>query len=477
VSAEPCPLEWAALSGAASLEWAVLTEPQAAWVRAGSPMDRDADGRPLLWRGGNQIGKSFAQACKILHFVRRSGPYANRRPGPVKILVVSISKEQMIPLMDKLWMLLDKSEAPKARYEEEFGFRGKPPRIVFGAGPGKGSTITFATYSQGSTRIAGATVDVVVLDEPPPESMWSEVVARVFRKGGQIWCSFTLTLDSPPVEYLKAEAEKGLVREIKTRLNLDAFRRPNGMPPMMTRRKIEAFIGSLLEVERPLRVDAEWETVSRGRWLTLWGPHCVSDDIPPLGALLVVGTDHGARAGRQASALLAVSQVADALPSVWVLEEYVSDGFTTPEMDAAALHAMLGRRGLTWRDVDLWVGDRASGIVHDVRKSNAILRRALAEQVNCPRDAFPRIEIPYKYRGSATTGLRLLNALMGPRPDGAALKCSTNCTQFPAAVKRYDGDRASPDKDIIDAVRYAVEATVRGGSWLAGGGGVYKVAA
>ena len=76
------------------IAYVVLTGPQEAWVRMGSPADPDRDERPLLWRGANQIGKSYAQAAKILHYIRATGPYAKRKPGPVNVLVVSISKDR-----------------------------------------------------------------------------------------------------------------------------------------------------------------------------------------------------------------------------------------------------------------------------------------------------------------------------------------------------------------------------------------------
>ena len=97
----------AALDGG-TLDLAALTPPQAEWVALGSPEDLHADGRPLLWLGANQIGKSYAQAAKLLHFIRATGPYHDRKPGPVSVVVVSISKEQIEPLMAKIWELLPK---------------------------------------------------------------------------------------------------------------------------------------------------------------------------------------------------------------------------------------------------------------------------------------------------------------------------------------------------------------------------------
>jgi hypothetical protein len=138
-----------------------LTRPQTEWIVANSPADIQADGRPLLWLGANQIGKSFAQAAKLLHYLRASGPYQKRKPGPVKITIVSISKEQIVPLMEKIWDLLPKSEnshgemtpteCPNARFEPGFGFRGKPHALFSGADPPKGPSSRLLPTSRAPT--------------------------------------------------------------------------------------------------------------------------------------------------------------------------------------------------------------------------------------------------------------------------------------------------------------------------------------
>jgi len=60
--------------------------------------------RYVLWRAGNQIGKSHALARLIIKFCRGDLPWQKHRP-PVEILVVSYSWEQMDPLCEKIWRL------------------------------------------------------------------------------------------------------------------------------------------------------------------------------------------------------------------------------------------------------------------------------------------------------------------------------------------------------------------------------------
>lgn len=462
-----------------ALHFAVLTEPQAAWARMGSPQDPDHDGSPLLWLGANQIGKSYAQAWKILSFVDGSGPFEGRRPGPVHICIVSISKEQIIPLMQKIWDLLDKRDtpngeqpihAPGARFEPGFGFKGKPPRIVFTSGPGKGSTITFATYKQGSTRIAGATLDLLVLDEPPPESLWGEVVLRLLRNAGQVWITMTITPDSPAQDWLKRKVDDGIVRFMQTELNVAAVT-PQGLPPFLTKRQIKKAWDETPEAERPLRFLAAWTGALVDRWFTAWGPHCVRSDRPMAGAKLLVCIDHSTSIGRQAACLMACAPGAPGRPQdarFWVIDEVVAGEkptSTSIQEDAQNILAMLKRNGLTWKHVDVWLGDRAAiqTTKQQLRKDNANLRRRLADAANVDLDKFPRIDVPYKAGGTVYQGLSELNARMvAPAP---LFSVHPRCVGFIEAVQRWNGDKRSRFKDVLDTVRYGLETSLGGKAW------------
>ena len=438
------------------LAYVVLTGPQEAWVRMGSPADPDRDERPLLWRGANQIGKSYAQAAKILHLIRATGPYKGRKPGPVNVLVVSISKEQIEPLMAKLWEMLPKHEAPDAEFSPGFGFRGKPPRVLFKDGPGKGSLITFATYSQGSTRIAGATVDVVVLDEPPPEEMWGEVVLRVQRRAGQVWCSMTITPDSPPQDWMRELVEKSVVRELHTPLTQAALTPTNGMPPLMSKRRLAAWAASVPAAEAPLRIGAGWSGAIVDQYLSAWSRDFVQAASLPPNCQGIVSLDHGIRLGRQAATLLAYQH---STSRFWVLDEVTGgDKATSSRDDAEAIAAMLTRQGLDWDHIDLWIGDRSTAsIARDVRKDNAALRRYLAAHYRVEIDRFPRISVPYKAAGTLHSGYRQVNTLLS---EGKIL-VAPRCVGLIKSFETWNGDKRSPLKDPLDALRYGIESALQ----------------
>lgn len=435
-------------------------------------------GRRILWRGPNQVGKSRALAKKMIHFVRATGPYVDRAPGPKKILVMSFSKEQMEPLHEKIWELLPKDEiGPGVEFEPGFGFRGKPPRIKFTSGPGKGSVIIFATYKQGSRRAAGGTFDIVILDEPVEERIWGEIQPRVLHGDpGEIWVTFTPTPDSPPLEYLRRLVEAGSVVEMPTMaLSVDLMTLEDGRA-LLTQEQIDDFTGSLLELEKDMRLRGGWEIISGERVLDNWGPHCVGTwrgitGVVPPGSVLAVGMDHGAGSGKQASALVAIADQHGTRPRVWLLAEHVSEGFTTPDMDAAAVLDMISSVGLSYDDIDVWVGDRASGMnKYDVRKTNKDIRHQMARILKRDSKDLKFIDVPHKFDGSVASGIRTLNAMMGRRDDLVSsgdrlgtphFLVSSACPRFAAAAAKWRGSPKDNLKDILDAVRYPVEKVVK----------------
>lgn len=447
------------------LEYERPTGPQLVWEHM--------RGRSIVWRAANQVGKSRGTVRKALNFIRRAGAYQDRRPGPVKVLVVSVSREQMIPLHEKFWELLPKDEiAADVDFTPGFGFRGKPPRVEFVRGPGKGSLIQFATYKQGSQRTAGGTYDVVVCDEPLPERMYGEIQPRVLHGDpGEIWISMTVTPDAPPQDYLRKKVEKGEVGELHTELSLDAVTLADGSGSLLTQAQIDVYVKDLLDVEKEMRAKGGWEPVYGDRFLQSWGPACLSAGRvhPPRGAVLAVGIDHGAGIGKQAATLLAIDQPGEGTPRVWVLEETVSEGYTAPEHDADAILAMLSRRGFTYDDVDWWVGDRATGLNKwDVRKSNKALVRAFSGRLRRPTEQLKLIWVPYKWSGSVSYGFRLVNAIMSRRDDSGRshwIVDSQACPKFAEAAQLWRGSPNDKRKDILDSARYPVEKLVKPGSW------------
>lgn len=420
-----------------------------------------------LWRDGNQLGKSWGLAWDLHHRCRNTHPYQpTRRPGSFNALIASVSYEQMTPLMEKIWLLVPKNEIdPDNGFEPGRGITGKPPRIVYVAGPGKGSVINFATYAAGAKRIAGWTGDYLGMDEPPEEGFFGEALPRIMRRRGVIRICMTPTPDMPDQAWLRKKVAERTVREINFGLHVDNLV-PEGFPaPWLSQAEIDEYADTLLEHERAMRIDGAWVALTVGRWLKNFdtanvGPVRMSD---VRGWDLIVGMDHGTPAGKQCAVLAAVHGGDTPRPRVAFLDESVNSGLTTPENDAQGVLDMLARNGLTYDHVDRWIGDvPTESKMYGIRKSNAEIRRELARLLKRRVENTKFIDQPKKHGNSMTMGYRMLNTIFGRRsfggrPDGMV---SDRCTNFVHACWNFKGDTHDPVKDVLDGGRYAVERAV-----------------
>jgi len=426
-----------------------------------------ADGaRFRVARTANQIGKTWVSTADLVMELRGSNPYRARRyRGPVYAGFIGESIQQMSQAggpLEKLWNMIPPGEVdPRIRFEAGRGICGvKDPVIPFVYGPAAGSVIQIRTYQQRPQSQAGATWHYAYCDEPMPERIYSEVVARLVAHSGNMTCTFTPTPSMPDQAWLRELVTAGVFHEHHaTMTERNAW--PSGyLRPFLSTSEIEQYAASLPEIERAMRIEASWDPIVTDRWLTGFGPSNVQPfnlhDIPP-GALLAVGIDHGLKAGKQAAVLVAALKGEHG--RAWVIDEATSDGHTTPEQDARSIIDMLERHGLKYEHVDEWVGDRAAKEGRIIKqKSNGALRRYLAAVAGLPYERTRWIVTPHKYAGSVAAGLRLINVLSSRRD----LVVHPRCERFIKACEVFRGAKDDPVKDILDAGRYAIERVVDG---------------
>ena len=460
----------------APTDWVCFTDAQHAMYQCA---DREA-----LWVDGNQLGKSFEQACDIVTRARGQHPSA---PGkaPVEIVVMSVSFEQMVPLMEKIWEALPKDEIdPEVAFTKGRGFAGKPPRVHFTSGPGKGSLIKFATYEQGAKRIAGLTADMVILDEPPTEGIYGEIRPRLLRKRGILRVTMTPTPDMPPQLWYKKKVEAGEVTAFNFGVTEDQlvarhwlnpavgawvdgqeWERARPWPrPFLTQAELDVYEAGLLEAEREMRMRGAWSAAVEGRMLPAFDQHIHVKRIQDSDVAewyLTVGVDHGAQEGKQAAMLVALKDRGSTRPKVRFLAEVPeSETYSTPEEDVEAIVDMLASRGLQYVHVDQWVGDVPTGSVrYAVKKSNKLLRRELANLLGIKMHQVKPFHTPRKGRNSMTFGVRFLNTLFARREEDGTPHAlvDPSCERFIAFCLEFDGDKWHTTKDAGDAGRYAVE--------------------
>lgn len=408
-----------------------------------------------LFRAGNQAGKTWCGVADAIFRCLGAHPYTFVKAAPIEAWVVVVSWEQSLSIQQKIWQLL-----PKDAIEEdcEFtpgkGFRGKTPIVRFR----NGSILRIRTVNQGALALAGATIDYVLIDEPPPEAIWSELAARVLRQRGRI--AITLTPIGLPLGWLRALVERGEVEDIHTALTVAATT-PIGGRPLLRQEDIDKLEAQVLPMERAQRIHGEWEAgFVEGRVFMQWDATTMVRDEAPAGeAQIGIGIDHGKESGAQTAVMVAVTRSADNEPRITVLDVVSSNGMTTPEDDAAQILAMIKRAGLRWEQIDRWVGDRAAvsrrgGAI----KSNALLVQAFEKTLKIPIGSWPaRIHTAYKPAGSVFHGYRILQAAM-LRGDFVV---HPRCKRLIDDLGKFDGRASSEHKHTIDALRYSLELVTR----------------
>jgi phage terminase large subunit-like protein len=424
------------------------TPPQLAFLSSNHPI--------RMLRAGNQLGKTWAGLADCIYRCLGSHPYTLVKAAPIEAWVVVVSWEQSLSIQGKLWQLLPKDAIePDCEYTPGKGFRGRTPIVRFK----NGSVLRIRTVNQGAMALASASIDFCLLDEPPPMDVWSELAARVLRQRGRI--ALTLTPIGLPLGWLKKLVEEQVVQDLHYPLTVENTT-PIGGRPLLTREDIEKLEAQVLPQERAQRIHAEWDSGwTEGRVFRMFDPaQHVRADVPAGEALIGVGIDHGTEAGAQVAVLTAlVRDAGEGHPKIWVLDQIVSDGMTTPDQDAAALLAMLKRCGLRWENVDRWVGDRkVYGKRNGSLKSNAMLMSSFERALKLPTGSLPfRIHTAYKPRGSVFEGYRVLSAAM-LRND---FSINPRCRGLIDDLQKFDGREASEHKHSIDALRYTLELYTR----------------
>ncbi len=456
------------------IDWIRLTEPQRNFVATESSLG--------LWIDGNRLGKSWSLAYDGVQTARNSHPFVSLPSGPKRCLFASYSWDQMEPLQEKIWQMCPKDEIdPRNSFDEGRGITGKPPRIRFVKGPGKGSVILFATFKAGSQRVAGGAYDWIGTDEPPTEGMYGELRPRVLTTRGRYKMCLTPTPDSPPLQWLRDLVDKGVVKRFNVGLEEANVwpSWPTRSPfPLVDQATIDEQVATWLSNELEMRLRGAWEQITTDRWVRNFSDDNVGTfslrDLPE-GAFVAVGVDHGLQPGKQAAVLCILWNRGGARPRVWWLDEVWSEGFTSPEQDAKNILEMLRRNGLEYDHVDDWIGDYPTGEHRRlVQKTNRELRRELALALGVKVEDLKWIHTPKKWDGSVRSGLRQINGLFGARDEEGKpiAMVHERMTRFRKFLETFRGDRRDPEKDVGDAARYPVERNVKAQTF-GGPSGIY----
>jgi phage terminase large subunit-like protein len=414
------------------------TPPQEEWLRDPSPVK--------AFIAANQIGKSIAGCVEILWRCLGRHRYYKTATPPIEAWLITHSWEQSIAIQSKLHSLTPPDElSPETVFIPGRGFRGKTPVVHFK----NGSIIRIKTTNQGSLGLNSATIDICLIDEPPPRDIWGELQLRIFRKRGAV--GLTMTPIGRPVEWLKDLIEADRVSAHFAGLTPENCTPKGALFPFVSQEEIDTLSELLLPHERAQRLEGAWSGAPEGRIFEAYDPESMYGDHRPSGNYKIgVGIDHGGGASKQVSVLVAIERLELGRGRVWVIDESIADGPTTPEDDARDIIDMLDRNGLKTSDVDFWRGDRPYPGRRGVgSKSNSLLEKVLIRKARS-RHRF-RIMHPRKFPGSVEYGSRIIHSCM-IRDE---FKIRTPAVVSDNCLRQWTG-LDDDKKHIIDAMRYII---------------------
>lgn len=157
-----------------------------------------------LFMAGNQLGKTYAGAAETAFHL--TGRYPDWWPGrrwdrPISALAGSVSSELTRDGIQRLLVGTPKVEAdwgtgyvPKDTlldWSRRQGVADALDSITVKHVGGGASTLLFKSYDQGREKWQANTVDLVWLDEEPPEDVYNEGVTRTTATNGSTYLTFT----------------------------------------------------------------------------------------------------------------------------------------------------------------------------------------------------------------------------------------------------------------------------------------------
>lgn len=428
------------------------TPPQEAFLRSVK--------RETLLRMGNQGGKSWCGLAEVIFRCLGRHPFkAVKKPGPgFEVWVLCASSTQSIAIQQKFWALVPKSELTDRtinKYTEEGGF-GRDRTVTFR----NGAIVRFKTTEQGKgrnamRRLASATIDYVLIDEPTTARMFNELRKRLIRKRGDM--GLTITPINGDVEFLQKRVEAGQMTDLHYRLEPQNFvpndgeNRPveledEGHTPMDAQ-----WVQGEIDATDPDEVDVtchgEWPSGLMDRQIRAFRDAHIFDAYPADTQIMGwgAGFDHGEGAGREVM-LLAMW---DSKGTLWVTGEHVSTGHTGLEDDAKGFARVVDDDGIRLDQVNVVVGDlNSAGQLGRGMTVNQLLEGYFAN-LNGGK-------VPFQIRGAYKQGsagpddrARVLNTAFA----SGRVRVHRSCKRLIDALRMWRG-RGRTLRDPIDALGY-----------------------
>lgn len=202
-----------------------------------------SDSRIRLYIGGNRSGKTTGGIVEDVWWLTRSHPYQRIPDRPIAGRIISVDFlngiEKIIKPQLKQWV------PPSAlRGGSWFSAYEASSRTLYLE---NGSFVELMSYDQDLDKFAGTSRDFVHFDEEPPESIYTENMARLIDRKGRAWITMT------PVEGMTwiydTVYEKGIMGEA----GVSVIEVDMAENPYLDQEEVNIFLNSLDEDERNAR--------------------------------------------------------------------------------------------------------------------------------------------------------------------------------------------------------------------------------
>lgn len=424
--------------------------------------------RYVLMRGPNQAGKTWTLAADLLDCLLGLGRWNPKRPRkhrvPVKVWVLCASHKNAKDVADKIMEL---APAGSLHPDTTMGTRGFTAGLLRMA---NGSEAWFKTVNQNRSGqgkgLETATLDGVFVDEPPPEHVWSPLVARVNQRRGFI--RVYMCPQDGTGNWLRPLVESGQLAEHTYGLTVANCWPIGAFRPFKDQDQIDDFKANVRPSQYAQRIEGAWEGQPDEAYFPDFDTraHVIPTPLAGKGWRVAVGVDYGPAIGKPAVALVAVRNGQAMEPTVQFLDsERCPPTERWGDLEIArAIKSMLDRHSLRLEDIDAWTGDRPATDRQGSRQSNARTWAALLQLYGRPPSRSP-FKVPRKWQGCVQTVCEQLNALF-VRGRAHVVARAIALIQF---FELFDGDVNHSTKDVGDAARYAFQALVKP-RWYGGPG-------
>jgi hypothetical protein len=403
-------------------------------------------------RAANKIGKTFLIVAECDLACRGIHPWLRFTP-PVHLVFI-------IPDLDSSYadnicrryreLLPDSQLDEKCKYTIERGFLTSGRRMIKYA---NGSTVMFRSGYQGGESLAGISGDLIVIDEPPREDRFGEIMRASAEFKSPILMAFT-PMDTHGVtrdlRWLRKEIERS-----------DSVWSEHVIPlspetvPHRSAEAVQAQIERCPAEEVPQRIYGEWDGAVGFRHLDGFDNACVVKKSPDVQATFRLAWDHGELPGKEVCLFITL-WTEKGQPHAHVFDEYSSGGRSTTTTDALRVTEKIESHGMTLFHVDEAYGDINTSGKSEVSTVNQDLEVAFANILGLDW-SHPPFEVlrPNKGPGSVDYGCRVINAAF----IKGNLTIHERCTLLRRALGRWVGGKTGEQgdfKDFIDGLRYGV---------------------